>query len=136
MKQIKEHLEKNKIGQLATVKNGQANQRPFQFIFEKDNMFYFMTSNTKNVYRELVDNPTASFITLDERKSFTRVRGEIEFVKELSLKEEILDKEPMVKMIYKSADNPIMEVFRIHTGVASLHTGTGQVVEEVEFKRA
>ena len=135
MKQIKEHLEKNKIGQLATVKNGQAIQRPFQFIFLKDNMFYFMTSNTKNVYRDLVDNPTASFITLDERKSFTRVRGEIEFVKDLSIKEEILDKEPMVKMIYKSADNPVMEVFRIHTGVASLHTGTGQTIEEVEFKR-
>lgn len=133
MKQITKHLNDNRVGQFATVKNGQSIMRPFHFLFVKDEKFYFMTNNRKEVYKQLRANPTASFISMSNDMQFVRIRGAVEFVNDLELKKEILQKEPIIAGVYKTADNPEMELFRIHTGVARLNTGNGKIIEEVNF---
>jgi len=133
MKQIATHLAKNRVGQFATIKDGQSILRPFHFLFVKHEMFYFITNNRKDVYKQLQNNPTASFVSMSDDMNFVRVRGAVEFLDDIELKKEILQKEPMIAGVYKTADNPVMELFRIHTGVASLHTGRGDIIEEVKF---
>lgn len=133
MKHITKHLDENRVGQFATVKDGQSILRPFHFLFVKDEMFYFITNNRKEVYKQLQANPTASFVSMSNDMQFVRIRGAVEFLNDLELKKEILQKEPMIAGVYKTADNPVMELFRIHTGAASLHTGHGNIIEEVNF---
>lgn len=133
MSKLIDYLNENKQGQFATIKNNKPVMRPFQFVLEKDRKFYFMTSNTKNVYRELITAGVAGFAVLGKDMSWVRLSGEIQFVDDLELKDEMLEINPMYRGIYKSADNPSFEVFYIHNGTASLHAGNGTVIEEFEI---
>jgi len=133
MSKLVEFLNANKQGQFATINNGRPVMRPFQFVLERDNKFYFMTSNTKSVYRELITAGVAGFAVLGKDMSWLRLNGDVQFINDLELKDEILDINPMYRGIYKSAENPSYEVFYIHNGTASLHTGTGSIIEELEI---
>ncbi|MCM1989076.1 pyridoxamine 5'-phosphate oxidase family protein [Oceanirhabdus seepicola] len=133
MKKIVDYLNENRIGQFGTIKDGQVNMRPFHFLFEKEGKFIFATANNKEVYKELQENPTASFAVLGQDGKWVRLRGKVTFSDSMELRNEIFEMEPLVEKVYKSPDNPIFEVFCIHDGIASLHGGTGQVIEEVTF---
>jgi len=133
MSKLVEYLNENKQGQFATIKNNKPVMRPFQFVLERDGKFYFMTSNTKNVYRELVTAGVAGFAVLGRDMSWVRLNGEVKFVDDFDLKEEMLDINPLFRGIYKSANNPSFEVFYIHNGSASLHAGNGNVIEEFDI---
>jgi len=133
MSKLVDFLNENKQGQFATIKTGKPVMRPFQFVVERDNKFYFMTSNTKNVYRELVTAGVAGFAVLAKDMSWARLNGEVKFVDDFELKDEMLDMNPLFRGIYTSANNPSFEVFYIHNGTASLHAGNGSIIEELEI---
>jgi len=130
MSKLIDYLNENNQGQFATVKNGKPVMRPFQLVFARDNKFYFMTSNTKSVYRELVSNGVAGFSVLGKDMKWVRLSGEITFVDDLELKEEMLNINPLYRGLYKSANNPSFEAFYIHNGEASFHAGDGSIIEE------
>ena len=133
MKKIVDYLNKNRVGQFGTIKDDQVNMRPFHFLFEKEGKFIFATANNKEVYKELKAIPTASFAVLGQDGKWLRIRGNVTFSDSMELRKEIFEKETLVGKVYKSPDNPIFEVFCIHNGVASLHGGTGSIIEEVTF---
>lgn len=133
MSKLLEFLNNNKQGQFATIKNNKPILRPFQFTFEKDGKFYFMTSNTKEVYRQLIQSGVAGFGVHGEGMKWLRMNGEVQFVDSLELKEELLNSNPIFRANYKTADNPAFEVFYIHKGIASFHNGIGDVIEELEI---
>lgn len=133
MSKLLKFLNNNKQGQLATLRNNKPIMRPFQFTFERDGKFYFMTSNTKNVYRQLIASAVAGFAVLGKDMKWVRLSGEVQFVDSFELKEELLNSNPIFRANYKTADNPAFELFYIHKGVASLHKGTGEVIEELEI---
>ena len=91
MSKLVDFLNTNKQGQFATIKNGKPVMRPFQFVLERDYKFYFMTSNTKNVYRELITAGVADFAVLGKDMSWLRLNGDVQFIDDLELKDEILD---------------------------------------------
>lgn len=133
MSKLLDYLNENRVGQFATVKDNKPVMRPFQFVFERNGKFYFGTSNTKDVYRELKESGSAGFAVLGKDMRWVRLNGEIQFVDSLELKEEVFNNEPLLRNIYKTADNPIFEIFHIHRGVASFHEGTGELIEEMEI---
>ena len=94
MKKVVEFLQKNPVQYLATVgRDGKAKCRPFMFCFEQDGKLWFCTNNTKDVYKDMLENP------------------EIEvFENNMSVKEGCMNN-PIVKGQYQTADNPIFEVF-------------------------
>lgn len=65
--------------------------------------------------------------------SWARLSGEIQFVDNLELKEEALNSNPLIRGIYKTANNPVFEMFYIHRGMASFHKGAGELIEEMEI---
>ncbi len=53
-----EFLQKNPVQYLATVgRDGKAKCRPFMFCFEQDGKLWFCTNNTKDVYKDMLENP-------------------------------------------------------------------------------
>jgi len=133
MSKVVEFLNNNKVGQFATVKDGQSVMRPFHFIFEKDGKFIFGTANDKDVYTELKENPTGSFAVMGDNMQWVRLRGKVQFSDSQELKDEMFAHEPLLSTVYKTSDNPRFEAFCIYDGVATLHGGMGGVVEELKF---
>lgn len=133
MNKVVEYLNSNRVGQFATIKDGEIVMRPFHFIFEKDGKFIFGTANDKEVYKELKETPTAAFAVMGQDMKWLRLRGKVEFSDSQELKDEMFEYEPLLKSVYKTSDSTRFEAFCIYDGVASLHGGTGNVIEEIKF---
>lgn len=133
MSKVLEYLNDNKVGQFATIKDGEIVMRPFHFLCVKDGKFLFGTANDKEVYQQLKENPTAGFAVMGDNMQWLRLRGKVQFSEDLELKKEIFEMEPLLSKVYKTPDNPRFEVFYIYEGVASLHGGMGNTIDELKF---
>lgn len=125
MEEVKKFLSENPNGFMSTVDNGIPRVRPFGFMFEEQGRFYFCTGAQKNVYRQLKSVPHVEFCCQAEGYRWLRLSGGISFSDDIKIKERILDMQPLVKQIYKSADNPIFTVFFIEKGNASISDFSG-----------
>lgn len=133
MNEIKNFLENNFSGALATVDSGKPRVRPWGFMFEDDGKFYFCTANTKEVYKQLMKNAFVEFTSTSKEMVTVRLAGEAVFTKDPGIKQRVLEKQPMVKNIYQSADNPIFEVFYIEHGEAIVSDFSGQPPRKISF---
>ncbi len=112
MIRVTEYLKESSLQYLATCGlDGKPKVRPFQFMFEKNGKLWFCTSNQKEVYRELRQNPWVELCASNEPMSWLRLSGKAEFKNDISIKEKVFDASPLVKSIYKKPDNPEFEVF-------------------------
>lgn len=111
MDKVVEFLTKNPVQYLATVgRDGKAKCRPFMFSFKRDGKLWFNTSNQKNVYKDMQENPNIEICTSSPEYAWLRVHGKAVFVDNKEIKEAALEN-PIVKANYKTADNPTFEVF-------------------------
>jgi uncharacterized pyridoxamine 5'-phosphate oxidase family protein len=107
--------------------------RPWGFIFEENGKFYFCTNSTKDVYQQLLANPSVEFSTRSDTFVWVRLRGKIAFTEDLRVKEKILAGNNLVKSIYRSADNPIFKAFYIEHGLAVIGDFSGQPPKKFTF---
>lgn len=121
------------FGSLATVDNGKPRVRPFAFMFEDNGKFYFCTSNTKEVYRQLTECPFIEFTKTSEDMRWLRISGEITFDGDITSKEKCFEKYPMLKDIYQTPDNPAFTVFYLEHGTASIDSFTPDPRKTFEF---
>lgn len=111
MKKVVDFLNANPVQYLATVgRDIKAKVRPFMFCFEKDGKLWFCTNSTKDVYKDMMENPEVEVCVSDSTYAWLRVHGKAVFENNMRIKEEAI-KNPIVKGNYKTADNPIFEVF-------------------------
>ncbi|MDT8718844.1 pyridoxamine 5'-phosphate oxidase family protein [Clostridium sp. 19966] len=109
-------LKENPNGVLATINEGKLATRVFQYLFNDGDKVYFCTNSQKPVYKQLTENPAASFCTYP--KNFTpvvSVNGKVVFVEDLALKTRALEENPGINNIYKNPENPIFKIFYIDT---------------------
>lgn len=126
MQEVVDFLKENPMGFLASADNGKPYVRPFGFMLVEDGNFYFCTSTEKEVYKQLKKNPFVEFSCMTKDfGQWLRMNGEIEFSDDQKLKEKIMDSQPMVKDIYKTADNPVFAIFFVKNGKATLSDFTG-----------
>ena len=133
MKEIVDFLVKKPNGCLATVSDGKPRVRPWQFMQECSGKFYFCTANTKDVYRQMQAVPFVEFSATSPEFVTVRLSGEVKFVNDLPLKKAILATHDQVRSIYKTADNPIFEVFYIEHGIATLSDFPGKPPQTFTF---
>lgn len=113
MKKVVEFLQANPVQYLGTVgRDGKAKVRPFMFLFEQDGKLWFCTNNQKDVYKDMQANPEIEVCISDPTYAWLRVHGKAVFEDNKAVKEGALGN-PIVKDQYKTADNPIFEVFYI-----------------------
>lgn len=123
---ILELLPNGSIGIFSTVnEEGFPDGRGWQFQFEENNKFYFATSNIKDVYKEIIANPNVSFTSMEPTGKYTiRIIGKATFVTDTYEKEKAFAKlDNGVKNIFKSCNNPNLEIFYVSNGELKLAQG-------------
>lgn len=130
MKEVVDYLKKSGVQYFATIGlDAKPKVRPFHFMYEDDGKLWFCTSNQKSVYKELQKNPYVELSTMGDKMSWIRLSGKVIFSDSISAKEKIFEVSPMVRNIYKEADNPDFEVFYLEEATATItEIGKSQVI--------
>jgi len=126
MNELLQVLKDGAMGAFATVNGGKPDVRPWQFQFIQDGKLYFCTANNKDVYRQMQENPYVAFTTTTDNFITVRIYGKAVFVNDRDIKEKILAKQPGIKNIYQSADNPVLTVFYLDDGEAIISDFSGK----------
>lgn len=136
MKEYQDYIdffEENSCGFLATVSDNKPKVRPWAFQFEDFGKIWFMTTNNKRVFSELKANPHIEFCSLSRDFTSGRLNGKIEFLNDLSIKERILEDRPILKDIYQTSTNPLLETFYLEHGSISLYSSRLEINDYLEF---
>lgn len=127
MKTVVDFLVKSQIQYLATVGlDGKPKVRPFQFMLEDSGKLYFCTSNEKKVYSEMQKQPFIELCASGKNFSWLRLNGKVVFIQDFAIKEKVLESSPLVRSIYKTADNPAFEAFYLDEATATISDFSGQ----------
>lgn len=123
MKRIVEFLTANKELQMATVgTDGKPAIRTIQFQFYENGRIYFQTDTNASLYEDLQKLPYIELVS--SNRDYTeslRVSAEVVFEYNYKLLDRTLEMFPNIKKIYGSADNPILTMFYIEHGSASIY---------------
>ena len=111
MNKVVAFLNANPVQYLATVgTDGKAKCRPFMFAGALDGKLWFCTNNTKDVYKDMRENPEIEISVSSPEYAWIRLHGKAVFENNMAAKEMCIQN-PIVKGQYQTADNPIFEVF-------------------------
>ena len=121
------------FGSLATVDGGKPRVRPFALMFEENGRFFFCTSSTKEVYRQLTECPSIEFTKAGDDMRWLRISGAIKFDDDIRHKEKCFELYSMLKDIYQTPDNPEFKVFYLEHGKASIDSMTADPRKTLEF---
>lgn len=123
VEQFKEILADGTIGYFATTNGEQLEVRGWQYQFAEGNRFYFATANTKDVYKQIQANPQVAFAGVSNGYN-VRISGKATFVTDAAKKEQFFSRlSEGVKQLYKSASNPVLEIFYIDSGEIKINKG-------------
>lgn len=106
-------LNKRPNGVLATVGEETPQTRIFEALWVEDNKVYFCTGAQKDVYKQLENNPTASFCVLNKFSPVISVNGLVGFTEEMKYKEKAFELLPMLNNLYQTPTNPNFKIFYI-----------------------
>ncbi len=127
-------FKENPVCYLATAENGKPSVRPVQLMFETEGKLYFCTANTKSMYKQMQTTPFVELATSSKDYVTTlRIGGEVKFSKDSSIKERVIKENALVRSIYKTADNPVFEIFYIEHGTATFQYLNGQPAKVPRF---
>jgi uncharacterized pyridoxamine 5'-phosphate oxidase family protein len=110
---FEEILNQKVSGVFATIDENTVQTRVFQSLWVEGNKVYFCTGAQKDVYKQLLSNPNASFCVENKYSPVLSVSGEVYFEEDLKLKEEAFRALPSLKNLYESPENPNFKVFYI-----------------------
>ena len=131
MNEVVKFLTENPVQYFATVGlDGRPKVRPFQFMLEKDGKLYYCTSNQKPVYKEVQKQPYVEICTSSPAFSWIRMSGRVVFSKDLNIKKKIMAGNDLLKTIYKTAENPIFEIFYLENARAVISDFSGSPPKE------
>lgn len=134
MNEVIKFLRENPTQYFATVGlDGKAKVRPFQFMIEEDNKLFFSTSNQKEVFSEIKNNPSVEFCISNEKFEWIRLRGDVVFSNDLEIKNKVIESSPLVKSIYKTADNQSFEIFYLNNAKAVIADFSGNPPREYKL---
>lgn len=97
---------------VATVANGEPKVRFFSFNLPKDDKIYFITSNKKDIFRELSQNPRIEICTLpNQEQEWVRIKGEVKFDNQAEIIRESFEKLPLLTKAYGGEDSKDIAMF-------------------------
>ncbi|MCT4634250.1 MAG: pyridoxamine 5'-phosphate oxidase family protein [Firmicutes bacterium] len=127
-------LEENPVQYFATIGlDGKPKVRPFQFMHEEDSKLYFCTSNQKEVFKEMSKSPYIELSVSTTDYKWIRLKGKVVFSDDMKIKKAIVEKSEIVKMVYKTAENPDFEIFYLEDAKAILADFSGNEPREVRL---
>lgn len=114
---------------LATVAGDQPRVRPFGTAEIFEGKLYIQTGKVKNVYKQLAANPKAEICGFDGNE-WIRIQCELIPDERIEAKQDMLDKNPSLKGMYKADDdNTIVLYCRNATATISSFTAPAKVIK-------
>ncbi len=105
---------------VATVEGNQARVRPFGFIMKRNDALYFCTNKSKDVYKQLTQNPDIEISDMG-KDSWLRIRGRIAFDDSREAKAQAFEVMPdLLRMYPKGADDELFVTFYFTEAEAKL----------------
>lgn len=130
MNEVVKFLQENPVQYLATIgQDGKAKCRPFMFAGEMDGKLWFCTSNQKNVYKDMHQNPHIEISVSSSTYAWIRLNGKAIFENNMAAKE-LCIANPIVKSQYGEATNPIFQVFYLEEAHAVIADFSGNPPKE------
>lgn len=130
MNEVVKFLQENPVQYLATVgRDGKAKCRPFMFAGELEGKLWFCTNNQKDVYQDMLANPSVEISVSSPEYAWIRLNGTVVFEDNRAAKEMCIQN-PIVKGQYQTADNPIFEVFYLADAQATIADFSGNPPKE------
>lgn len=131
MNEVIEFLKENPVQYFATVGlDNKAKVRPFQFMIEDGGKLYFCTNNEKDVFRQIKNNPYVEVCVSNSKFQWMRLNGKVKFSNDMDIKKKVIESSPLVKSLYKTADNPIFEIFYLEDAKAIIADFSGNAPKE------
>lgn len=129
MEEIIEFFDEAKMFFIATLEDNQPRVRPFGGLLELDNKLYFNTNSTKNVYKQMIDNPNVELCAFNKG---TWIRISAEAIKETSdeLKDAMFKAQPGVAKMYQGKED-IFEIFSLQKVVAKKYSIKGEEIIKI-----
>lgn len=126
MEEIIQFFDDAKMFFIATVEDNQPRVRPFGGLLSLNNKLYFNTNSTKNVYKQMIENPKVELCAF-YKGIWIRISGEA--IKETSyeLKEAMFKAQPGVAKLYQGKED-IFEVFELQKVVAKKYSIKGEEI--------
>lgn len=114
-------IKANPVFHIATVDGAKARVRPFGFITKRNNTLYFCTNKTKDVYKQLKQNPDIEISDMGSNATWLRIRGRIAFDETREAKAQAFEDSPNLLRIYpKGADDELFVTFYFTEAIATL----------------
>ena len=104
---------------LATAEGDQPRVRPFGAVFEYEGKLYIVTNNTKNCFKQMVQNPKVEISGMNKNGQWIRLTGEVANDDRREVKEIAINAVPVLKTMY-SADDGIFAVLYFTKGTATI----------------
>jgi len=121
MQAVIDFLVQSQIQYFATVGlDGKPKVRPFQFMLEEAGKLCFCTSNQKNVFKEIQQQPYIELCASGDNFSWLRLNGKVAFSQDLPIKAKVQEASPLVMSIYQRPDNPKFEIFYLDEATATI----------------
>ncbi len=128
MSAVLDYLKDCGVFYIATMDGDQPRVRPFGAVCEFEGKLYFITANTKNVYKQLVANPKVEISAMKGQDSWIRLDGETKFDDRREARVAMLEAVPALKNMY-NPDDGVMVVFYLDNVKATVCSFTEEPKE-------
>ncbi|AZG68724.1 pyridoxamine 5'-phosphate oxidase family protein [Mycoplasma struthionis] len=132
MGDLVKYLLENRVQILSRIgRDKKVKSSPFMFILEHDKKLWYCTNNTKEIYKDLQNDPNLELtIFSKDYSSWIRIEAQAVFENNKEVKIRTLEENKGILEIYKSWDNPIFEVFYLSNVHAVIGNFAGKIIKE------
>lgn len=120
-----QYLEDAQTYYLATMDNDQPRVRPFGTILLDDGKLYIQTGKSKDVSRQISENPLVEICACKNDGTWLRIAAELVEDDNYDIKVKMLDKMPALKAMY-SADDGNMQMLYLKNATATFCSFTAE----------
>lgn len=119
MKEVLQFLQDAGVFYIATMDGDQPRVRPFGAINEFDGKIYIITSNEKDVYKQMQKNPKVEISGMNKEGKWIRLSCQVVRDDRTEAKKSMLDANPSLRAMYSEEDGK-MEVLYFKNANAAI----------------
>jgi uncharacterized pyridoxamine 5'-phosphate oxidase family protein len=119
MKEVLQFLQDAGVFYIATADGDQPRVRPFGAINEFDGKIYIITSNEKDVYKQMQKNPKVEISAMNKEGKWIRLSCQVVRDDRTEAKKSMLDANPSLRAMYSEEDGK-MEVLYFQNASATI----------------
>jgi len=108
---------------VSTLKDGKPTIRPFGAVMMFENKLYLNTTNQKDVYKQIIENPNICVCAVGENRQWVRIHGIAKIDDRIIAKQQMLNENPVLleRKRFSSANDPSMIIFYLENMKVEFH---------------